>query len=109
MDWKLNRGCIPCCFVCDCCLIQYYRCMMGIRMWVLEFEHKLPRILCEYCYRDLGQAVCGCKMQEMQDEQGEVDEQGDVDELLEVDEQDEQDELGKQELVDEIVRDNDES
>lgn len=51
-DFKRVEGCIPCAFVCNCCELQYYRCMTGEPMWLWEnkYTRETYSILCASCY-----------------------------------------------------------
>lgn len=50
--FKLQRGCRPCNFKCNCCQHMHSRCCAGINMYYQENDYRPTKILCECCYRN---------------------------------------------------------
>lgn len=50
-DFKIQYGCRPCNFVCDCCKHCHSRCCSGVTMLYRGNKHRPDKILCECCHR----------------------------------------------------------
>lgn len=66
-EYILQKGCIPCSFICDCCDLHCYRCSTGIDMYYKGDRSRPTRILCGECYRHCLDSV-GCEVQRMNEE-----------------------------------------
>lgn len=50
-NFKLQRGCRPCNFKCDCCKNVHSRCCSGVDMLYQGDEFRATKILCEGCHK----------------------------------------------------------
>ena len=71
--YKLQTGCIPCSFICDCCDFHLYRCSTSIDMYYRGDSSRPVRIMCGECYQHcIGTG--GCEIRRMNEEPYDIEE-----------------------------------